>query len=949
MKTQRLIFLFFLLFIVVTAKSQKFKIESILVDACVSGGGSTACSQEGANEMVRFRIGADTVLISELFVTWPNNSFRGFCLDKDSTDDLTNQLNSTITTTCGILINPVSKTNNKLPPNSNVLVVTSSDMCVDANSFSELSDTLYLIFQKKGNTAGHFANYNSTSGIRTLKIKHTPSGYISEASYNRSLLVKQDGTHGAEDGARVDYNSSGNASYHNEGCKAPVSTMEIDTTTLTKKHYCNYDTITLKCNYSGKYIKTFWNGANGTFINQDSLIALYIPSKDDSGKINLYVNIITTCNDTLRSSLSTNIVKIKQPLVTAIDTVLCFNGDKTFLIGDDISEYNYQWIKDGSVFSTGTYNTEVTDSGYYKVVYDYYACYDSSATTKIIIKPIEKVLLSIVGDTIKCYGDSIKLSINQSFYSNEWYFNGNIDKTNNMFNYGSLSGEHFVIVHNEYGCTDTSNAVNTQILSLPLEPTVLSPIVYCQNTQADSLNAIGKNLKWYVNDTTSAYLNYPPIPSTTIIDTSFYYVSQTNGICESKRSKITVIIISKPNAMITNIEDSIICNGDSSLLSATFGKNISYTWLFNDQPIFFQNNLYAKETGYYSVIIDYNGCVDTSAKQFINIKPILNPPVANNYIEKCQYSNNFYLNAYGDTLIWYNDNNHETTLSTPLVLTNDTGVFNYYVAEKNGNCYSEKSSIIVKIKPLIKATPYYSRTVMCPEDSVFAQYDRKRNESIAWKINNITISNDQTIYIKQKSTIQLIISMDGCVDTSSSQLIDVYTLQPFDAGSDKTINKGESYTISINPIGLSSCMFEPENYFDYPYTFSSECSPIETTKIFITVEDYNNCKMQDSLTIFVKEIIKEIDNTKELIAPNVITPNDDGINDRFEIKNIEFFEIKKLLVFNRYGNVVYSNNNYNNEWGGETENNDQLSDGTYFFLLTYDKGKELKGTVTILR
>ena len=59
-----------------------------------------------------------------------------------------------------------------------------------------------------------------------------------------------------------------------------------------------------------------------------------------------------------------------------------------------------------------------------------------------------------------------------------------------------------------------------------------------------------------------------------------------------------------------------------------------------------------------------------------------------------------------------------------------------------------------------------------------------------------------------------------------------------------------------------------------------------------------------------------------------------------------------VTVFNRYGNVVYRNDNYVNDWDG-TYKGKPIPDGTYYYAITYRliNGKSilLKGDVTILR
>ena len=85
----------------------------------------------------------------------------------------------------------------------------------------------------------------------------------------------------------------------------------------------------------------------------------------------------------------------------------------------------------------------------------------------------------------------------------------------------------------------------------------------------------------------------------------------------------------------------------------------------------------------------------------------------------------------------------------------------------------------------------------------------------------------------------------------------------------------------------------------------------------------------------------------EIKVPNIITPNGDGSNDKFVVENIERLESAYLRIYNRWGKLVYSSNNYQNDW-----NADGLSDGVYFWHIdykTYFREATEKGTVTVLR
>lgn len=70
-----------------------------------------------------------------------------------------------------------------------------------------------------------------------------------------------------------------------------------------------------------------------------------------------------------------------------------------------------------------------------------------------------------------------------------------------------------------------------------------------------------------------------------------------------------------------------------------------------------------------------------------------------------------------------------------------------------------------------------------------------------------------------------------------------------------------------------------------------------------------------------------------LSAPNIITPNGDGSNEFFLVKNLDQYDRVRLQIFNRWGNVVYENQTYQNEWNGVDQNGTVLPDGVYFYTL----------------
>jgi hypothetical protein len=250
--------------------SQCFEIESILVDACNNGSGSTA--DEGYNEMFRMKIGGTALNTSTLSVNWPAQSWLGL-IQNATTASKVAQLNANITAAggCGQILEP---TGGVLPANSTVIVVTSQNLDITLNSFSSLTSTIYMIFQNNPTRiAGHFANYSLPAATRTLSVSFG-GGCSDSVTYQKANLINifgaSGGTESENNGATVNFTPSGTASYVNNGCVAPVQpfTVEAGTTPVAA---CPGQTINLSGTAQGQ-TSVSWSAASGSFSAANNLL-----------------------------------------------------------------------------------------------------------------------------------------------------------------------------------------------------------------------------------------------------------------------------------------------------------------------------------------------------------------------------------------------------------------------------------------------------------------------------------------------------------------------------------------------------------------------------------------------------------------------------------------------------------------------------------------------------
>jgi len=96
----------------------------------------------------------------------------------------------------------------------------------------------------------------------------------------------------------------------------------------------------------------------------------------------------------------------------------------------------------------------------------------------------------------------------------------------------------------------------------------------------------------------------------------------------------------------------------------------------------------------------------------------------------------------------------------------------------------------------------------------------------------------------------------------------------------------------------------------------------------------NNCTTCEQATAKIKVV-----GESDCKPPTIFTPNSDGKNDYFIINCLEFFPDSKITIFNRWGDKVYEEQPYMNNWDG-THNGGDLPVGTYYFILDLNDGAQ---------
>ncbi len=297
----------------------------------------------------------------------------------------------------------------------------------------------------------------------------------------------------------------------------------------------------------------------------------------------------------------------------------------------------------------------------------------------------------------------------------------------------------------------------------------------------------------------------------------------------------------------------------------------------------------------------------------------------------------------------FSTNGQWTTTSTSGVLTGNlwdatNAPFGIYVFEYrvDGLCGAfDTAQVSIELKAPIPDLNLMNIMEVCSNTPVQLNAPFIPNATYSWTgPNGFTSSLQEPIFpaISENDSgmYVLTVSREGCQKTGTIQL-QVNALPEF------TIEQGCNggrYKIEVIPINNSFDPMAVTYQWSGPSGFSAAVNPLLLTQVSpglytISVEDASGCVT--NLSVPLSAIICDI--------PNVITPNQDGANDSFDLVG---FEVNRLEIFNRWGRKVYDKADYINEWHGQNQQGELLPDGVYYYLLEFRDGQNKKGWIAII-
>jgi gliding motility-associated-like protein len=483
-------------------------------------------------------------------------------------------------------------------------------------------------------------------------------------------------------------------------------------------------------------------------------------------------------------------------------------------------------------------------------------------------------------------------------------------------------------------CPQVVQPISTNPVPPPEAAFIMSDDTICSGTcitLTDQTTGAPTSWTWTINGGTPA-TSVAPNPGTVCFNTAGTYtirlIAANNGGADTAIQ--TIVVYQTPTASITG--DSVLCAGETTVLSASPAGNYYYAWSNNATTN--SITLVPNNSGTYSVVVSQNGCADT-ASIYVQVDVLGQAIISGDTVLCVGESTTLTVTPSAASISWNTGSGNASIAVTPNSTTT------YVVTLVQGVCSSTATATVgvypypvVSVVPTLTDCDIDNGTLTTQVSSGSPAY------SYLW-------SNGQTGSVATGlgvGTYNVVVSdTKGCsasaVGTINIQPDPVLVVTPANAN----IRMGD--TIAIQASGATLYYWVP------PYGLScSTCPdplayPMQNT--LYCVEGYSEFGCKDTACVQIN-----VEPTcNEYFVPNAFSPNGDGVNDRFLVKG-RCVTHAWIKVMNRWGELVFNSVDAGDSWDGNYKGAQQNS-GVFFYIIELQllDGRRitLSGDVTLLR
>ena len=267
----------------------------------------------------------------------------------------------------------------------------------------------------------------------------------------------------------------------------------------------------------------------------------------------------------------------------------------------------------------------------------------------------------------------------------------------------------------------------------------------------------------------------------------------------------------------------------------------------------------------------------------------------------------------------------------------------YYVEVADNNGCKTIDSVVALINPAPVVQTSFPAANICEGETV--QLESSGGDTYLWVpatgLSSGVIANPVASPTITTGYSVIASNQFACRDTAIVN-ITVVEAPRADAGADKWIIEGTSVQLSSNATGQNvSYSWAPPVFINDAQSLQPVINPPRDTTYTLTVVSNDGCGTDtDTMQVFVY---------KDVYVPTAFSPNNDGLNDTWNIPALAAYPDFELTVFNRQGQIVFQNKKSIRPWNGKYKGEPQPV-GIYVYVIDLKvEEKILKGSLMLVR
>jgi gliding motility-associated-like protein len=298
----------------------------------------------------------------------------------------------------------------------------------------------------------------------------------------------------------------------------------------------------------------------------------------------------------------------------------------------------------------------------------------------------------------------------------------------------------------------------------------------------------------------------------------------------------------------------------------------------------------------------------------------------------------------GTVYLWTGPNNFTSNIQSP-VITNtsftNNGKYRVKVTSANGCSGTDSTMVVINQNPAVNAGIDVN---ICSGTSTLLQGSSANATSWSWSpIEGLSDPASFTsLASPDKTTWYTLTVNNGTCSNTDSVLVNVVAQPTANAGPDKVIAGNQFVTLDGQATGANISYYWTPNLFLVPDTIlNPQVSPPYDNVYTLHVISNDGCG-EATDNVLVKYY-------KAIYIPNAFTPNNDRLNDSWNIPALVAFPLSEVKVYNRYGQLIFYNKGYTKQWDGRFKGLMQLTGGYPYTINLKNGFKLLSGIVILIR